>query len=271
MAANPPRKKRPPGEIREIPIDLIRPGSQQARRHFDPDALKELAESIRESGVVQPVVLRTRVWGYELLAGERRWRAAQIAELHEIPAVIRDDLSEDEAFVVGLIENLQRESLSPMETAAGLKRLSEIYQLTHEDVGARIGKSREYVTNYLRLLNLSEPVQALVNEGHILLGHAKVLAGLQLDEQMRWADEIIRHKLTVRALEKKLSSARDDKIVFRPSKPSDWLALERELADHLGCPVEVHAQKGGKGELKVRFHSLDELDGLLARVGYRAR
>ena len=264
-------KKRPPGQIREIPIDLIRPGSQQARRHFDPDALKELAESIRESGVVQPVVLRTRVWGYELLAGERRWRAAQIAELHEIPAVIRDDLSDTEAFVVGLIENLQRESLTPMETAAGLKRLAQIYALTHEEIGAKVGKSREYVTNYFRLLNLSPPVQALVNEGHILLGHAKVLAGLQLDEQMRWADEVIRHKLTVRALEKKVSAARELKIVFRPGKPADWAALERQLADHLGCAVEVNAGRGGKGELRVRFHSLDELDGLLARIGYVAR
>lgn len=262
-------KKRAPTLIKEIPIDLIRPGSQQARRHFDPDALKELAESIRESGIVQPIVLRTRVWGYELLAGERRWRAAQIAGLEEMPAVIRDDLSDTEAFVVGLIENLQRESLSPMETAAGLKRLAEIYELTHEDVGAKVGKSREYVTNYLRLLNLSPPVQALVNEGHILLGHAKVLASLMLEEQMRWADEVIRHKLTVRVLEKKVSAARDEKIVFRPSKPADWLALERGIADLLGCVVEVSSKKGGKGELKVKFNSLDELDGVLERIGYR--
>lgn len=263
-------RKRPPGVIKEVPIDLVRPGSQQARRHFDPDALRELAESIKESGVVQPVVLRTRVWGYELLAGERRWRAAQIAGLHELPAVVRDDLSDTEAFVVGLIENLQRESLTPMETAAGLKRLAEIYELTHEEVGARIGKSREYVTNYLRLLNLSPPVQSLVNEGHLMLGHAKVIASLPLNEQIRWADEVIRHKLTVRALERKVSEARDAKIVFRPLKPSDWQALERGLSDHLGCPVEVIATKGGKGELKVKFHSLDELDGVLERVGYRS-
>src|ERR1041385_5579059 len=173
-------------EIKRVPIDLIRPGSQQARRYFDPDALKELAESIRESGVVQPIVLRTTVWGYELLAGERRWRAAQQAGLHEIPAVIRDDLSDREAFVVGLIENLQRESLSPMETAAGLKRLGEGFELTHEQVGARIGKSREYVTNHLRLLNLSHAVQGMVNEGIVSLSHAKVLAGLPPDEQGAW-------------------------------------------------------------------------------------
>lgn len=261
--------KRPSVQIKEIPVDLIRPGSQQARRVFNPDALQELAQSIRESGVVQPVVLRTRVWGYELLAGERRWRASQIAGLHEIPAVVRDDLSDTEAFVVGLIENLQRESLSPMETAAGLKRLAEVYELTHEEVGSKVGKSREYVTNYLRLLNLSPPVQALVNEGHILLGHAKVLAGTALDEQIRWADEVIRHKLSVRALEQKIGASRERRIVFKPGKPADWARLERELADHLSCPVDLKADKQGKGELRVRFHSLDELDGLLARLGYR--
>lgn len=260
--------KRPNTVIKEVPIDLIRPGSQQARRHFDPDALRDLSESIRESGVVQPIVLRTQVWGYELLAGERRWRAAQLAGLHEIPAVIRDDLTDDEAFVVGLIENLQRESLTPMETAAGLKRLSEIFQLTHEQIGERVGKSREYVSNYLRLINLAATVQALVNEGHILLGHAKVLAGQPMDQQIHWADQVIRHKLTVRMLERKIAALRDSKLVFRPAKPADWKTLERDLSDLLGCSVLVTADKKGKGELKVKFHSLDELDGVLAKMGY---
>ncbi len=260
--------KKSPAEIREVPIDLIRPGSQQARRHFNADALAELAESIRESGVVQPVVLRTRVWGFELLAGERRWRAAQQAGLHEIPAVIRDDLSDTEAFVVGLIENLQRESLTPLETAAGLKRLGELFELTHEEIGERIGKSREYVSNYLRLLNLAPPVQALVNEGHLHPGHAKVLAGVALDEQVRWADEVIRQKLSVRQLERRIAAARERKIVFKPGKASDWKRLERELSDLLACPVTVQADRGGKGELRVKFHSLDELDGVLARIGY---
>lgn len=262
--------KRPNNVIKEVPIDLIRPGSQQARRHFDPDALRDLAESIRESGVVQPIVLRTQVWGYELLAGERRWRASQLAGLHEIPAVIRDDLSDDEAFVVGLIENLQRESLTPMETAAGLKRLSEIFELTHEQIGARVGKSREYVSNYLRLINLAPTVQTLVNEGHILLGHAKVLAGQPLDQQIYWADQVIRHKLTVRMLERKIAALRDSKLVFRPAKPADWKTLERDLSDLMGCAVLVAADKKGKGELKIKFHSLDELDGVLAKMGYSA-
>lgn len=257
--------------IRQIPIDLIRPGSQQARRYFNEDALRELSRSIRESGVIQPVVLRTRVWGYELLAGERRWRAAQMAELHEIPAVIRDDLSDSDAFVLGLIENLQRESLSPMEAAAGLKRLGEGFELTHEEIGERIGKSREYVSNYLRLLNLVPPVQGLVNEGHLSLGHAKVLAGTAADAQVRWADLVIRQKLSVRQLERKVAAERRRKDVFVPGKPGDWQLLERELSDLLACPVSLQADKAGKGELRVRFHSLDELDGVLQRMGYVAR
>src|ERR1044071_10117046 len=259
-------------EIKRVPIDLIRPGSQQARRYFDPQALKELAESIRESGVVQPIVLRSTVWGYELLAGERRWRAAQQAGLHKIHAVIRDVLSDSEAFVIGLIENLRRESLTPMETAAGLKRLSEMFELTHEQVGDRVGKSRQYVTNPLRLLNLSHAVQSMVNEGLVSLSHAKVLAGLPEVEQGAWAVQVATQGISVRALERRVAAARrkkaGDSLVFIPAKPSDWKVLERELGELFGYPVRVEAGKEGKGELRVKFHSLDELDGILARIGY---
>jgi ParB family chromosome partitioning protein len=257
--------------VREVPVDLIRPGSTQARRHFDRHALEELARSIRESGVIQPIVLRTRVWGYELLAGERRWRAAQLAGLHQIPALIRDDLSEDEAYVLGLIENLQRESLKPIEAAAGLKRLGEAYGMTHDQIGERIGKSREFVSNYLRLLHLEPEVASLVDEGHILLGHAKVLAGLKPPEQLRFADEVVRHKLTVRQLERRVAAARHPRPVFTPGKAGDWERLERELSDLIGCPVAISLEKNGNGELRVSFHSLDELDGVLARLGYSAR
>jgi ParB family chromosome partitioning protein len=257
--------------IKHVPIDLIRPGTFQARRYFDPQALQELAGSIRESGVVSPVVLRSKAPGYELLAGERRWRAAQLAGLHEIPAVVRDDLTDSEAFVVGLIENLQRESLTPIETAAGLKQLAEMFVLTHEQMGERIGKSREYVTNYLRLLNLAPPVQALVNEGHLSMGHARVLAGLPVDEQNRWAALVVEKKLPVRALEKRVSGKGAAKALPAKPKAADWLALERRLSEQLGYPAIVTADKAGKGALIVKFHSLDELDGLLARLGYEIR
>lgn len=255
-------------QVRQVPVDLIRPGSQQARRQFPAESLEELARSIRESGVIQPVVLRTRVWGFELLAGERRWRAAQLAQLHEVPAIVRDDLDDDEAFVLGLIENLQRESLSPMEAAAGIRRLGDLFELTHEQIGLRIGKSREYVSNYLRLLQLNDAVQTLVDQGHLHLGHAKVLAGLPAEQQLHWAEAVIRGKLSVRQLERRVGASRRLKRSFKPEKPSDWRRLEQQLSDLLACPVTVQADGKGKGELRVRFHSLDELDGVLARIGY---
>jgi ParB family chromosome partitioning protein len=259
----------PASSIRKVPIDLIRPGSFQARRYFDPGALKELAGSIRESGVVSPVVVRSRGQSFELLAGERRWRAAQLAGLHEIPAIVRDDLTDAEALVVGLIENLQRESLTPLETAAGLKQLSELFSLTHEQMGERIGKSREYVTNYLRLLNLAAPVQALINEGHLSMGHARALAALPLDQQNHWAAVVVDQSLSVRALERRVSAKGRGRTLPDKPKASDWLALERRLADQLGYPVTLSADKSGRGELKLKFHSLDELDGILARIGYQ--
>ncbi|MDR3419012.1 MAG: ParB/RepB/Spo0J family partition protein [Nevskia sp.] len=253
-------------EVLQVPIDLIQPGRTQARRRFDPQALAELAESIRESGVVQPVVLRSQGRSYELLAGERRWRAAQQAGLHEIPALLRDDLSDTEAYVLGLIENLQRESLSPIETAEGLRRLGETFDLRHEDIGARIGKSRTYVTNHLRLLALAPAVQALVDEGGLSLGHAKVLAGLPVERQQSWAEIILRERLSVRAFEQRLAQKHGKRT---PRGGDDWQRLAQKLSDHLGYPASFKPGVKGAGELRLRFHSLDELDGLLERIGYR--
>lgn len=261
-----------PGEtIRRIPLDLIRPGTTQARRRFAADALRELAESIAESGIIQPLVLRSLGHGprreYELLAGERRWRAAQLAGLHEVPALIRDDLDEAEARVLGLIENLQRESLSPMETAEGLRKLGDAHALTHEAIGGWIGKSRAYVTNFLRLLALAPAVQAMLDEGSLSLGHAKVLAGLQTHSQLRWAEACVRERLSVRALERRLATGA--RAAPASGKPDDWQRLASKLSDHLGYSAEFKSGAASSGELRIRFHDLDELDGLLARIGYR--
>ena len=253
-------------EVMQVPVDLVRPGRSQARRRFDQAALAELAESIRESGVVQPVVLRSDGRGYELLAGERRWRAAQLAGLHEIPALVRDDLSDTEAYILGLIENLQRESLSPIETAEGLRRLGETFTLRHEDIGARIGKSRTYVTNQLRLLSLAEGVQTQVDDGSLSLGHAKVLAGLAVDKQQHWARLIIKERLSVRAFEQRLAAKRSPR---KHRSGNDWERLAQKLSEHLGYPASFKPGSKGAGELRLRFHSLDELDGLLERMGYR--
>lgn len=252
--------------VHRIPVDLIRAGSSQARRRFAPEALAELAASIRESGVVQPIVLRSLGNGYELLAGERRWRAAQLAGLHELPAILRNDLDDDEAQVLGLVENLQRESLSPIETAEGLRSLGTLHRLTHEAIGARIGKSRVYVTNFLRLLALAPAVQTLVDEGRLSLGHAKVLAGLPQTLQQAWAEATLREALTVRALERRIAGGA---AATSARRQDDWDRLAAKLSDQLGYPAAFRPASATAGELRLRFHSLDELDGLLARIGYR--
>lgn len=261
-----------PAKVIQVPIDLIVPGQAQARRRFDAQRLAELAASIRESGVVQPVVLRHGPAGrYELLAGERRWRAAQLAGLHHLPALVRDDLDDSAARVLGLVENLQRESLSPLETAEGLRQLIAHLRLTHEEAGQRIGKSRAYVTNFLRLLTLDERVRTWVDAGQLSLGHAKVLCGLALPAQHRLAAAAVARNWSVRALEHHAALAIGAPARARkPARSADLARLERQLAEQLGYAVRVAADARGAGSVTLRFDSLDELDGLLARLGYDA-
>ena len=257
--------------VRLIPTDLIRPGTYQARKRFDNSALQELAGSIAESGVVQPVVLRSRNRVYELLAGERRWRAAQLAGLHEIPAIIRDDLDEREALVLGLIENLQRESLSPMETARGLRQLGESFELTHEAMSQRVGKSRAYITNFLRLLTLNERVQDMVDEGKLSLGHAKVLAGVPAERQTPLALATIRKNLSVRALENLYKRSQVDLSLTSTARRSqrDLLRLQDALSGFLGNPVSLeYDEQRSRGEIRIRFHTLDEFEGILDKWGF---
>jgi ParB family chromosome partitioning protein len=267
--------KQPPPDARSVqllPVDLIHPGCYQARRRFDPAALGELAASIAESGVVQPVVVRSRRGGYELLAGERRWRAAQLAGLHEIPAIVRDDLDEREALVLGLIENLQRESLSPMETARGLRQLGDTFGLTHEAMSQRVGKSRVYITNFLRLLTLNERVQDLVDEGKLSLGHAKVLAGVPPERQTPLALATIRKNLSVRALENLYKRSSVDLSLTAAERRSqrDLVRLQEALSSFLGNPVAIEYDGNrGKGEIRIRFHTLDEFEGILDKWGFR--
>ncbi|MDT0618403.1 ParB/RepB/Spo0J family partition protein [Salinisphaera sp. P385] len=259
--------------VRRLAVDMIHPGTFQARRRFSETALAELAHSIGESGVVQPVVVRTRGDdGYELLAGERRWRAAQLAGLHDLPAVVRDDLTDAEAAILGLIENLQRESLGPMETARGLESLCREHGLTHDGAADRIGKSRAYVTNYLRLLKLEASVQTAIDDGELTLGHAKILAGIPPAEQPVFARHAVRRRLSVRALETawRRSQARDDQQVAGDAGASREMAeLERALSEHLGNAVHIRYDPDRrKGEVRVTFHDLDEFDGLLQRWGF---
>lgn len=262
-----------PDQVQRVPVDLITPGSFQARRRFSQAALAELARSVSESGVVQPVVVRTSgEQGYELLAGERRWRAAQLAGLPDLPVIVRDDLSDAEAAILGLIENLQRESLGPMETARGLESLCREHGLTHDQASERIGKSRTYVTNYLRLLRLAPKVQTWIDEGELTLGHAKILAGIPEKEQPGFARHAIRRRLSVRALEtawRRAQASQEQQVVGDSAASREMADLERALSEHLGNRVHIHYNPERRnGELRVAFHDLDEFEGLLARWGF---
>lgn len=264
--------------VRSIPVDLICPDRNQARKHFDQDSLSELANSIRESGIIQPLVVRPRGSGYELIAGERRWRAAQIAGLHEVPAIVRSDLTEDECVVFGLVENLQRESLAPVDAAMGIQRLCDVSQLTHLEVGERIGKSREYVTGFLRLLNLTTPIADMVNRGELSVGHGKLIASLPCAQQASMAQEVTAQRLTVRQLERRISQLRptSPRGFVAPSAPAraprrnaELHRLEERLSDLVGARTRLEEEGGGKGRIVLSYTSLDELSGLLERLGYR--
>ena len=258
--------------IIHIPLDLITPGAFQARQRFDPASLEELAASIAESGIIQPVIVRGQAQtGYTLLAGERRWRAAARAQIHTVPAIVRNDLDEQQAAVLGLIENLQRESLGVVDTAHGLHSLSESHHLTHDAIAERIGKSRVYVTNYLRVLKLEKSVQSLLDQGRLSLGHAKVLAGVSPAMQERLAHRAVVAGMSVRALERAVrhllqtttSSRRD------PARDPALADLEQRLSTHLGNAVHIHyAPDRRRGQLRIDFHDLDEFDGLLARLDF---
>ncbi|RJS92891.1 ParB/RepB/Spo0J family partition protein [Salinisphaera sp. Q1T1-3] len=257
-----------------LPIEIIQRDRAQARTHFDEAGLDELAESITQSGVIQPIVVHGDAeHGYRLIAGERRWRAAQRAGLAEMPAIVRNDLSADEAAVLGLIENLQRESLGVMDTAHGLARLGDTHGLTHEAIAHRIGKSRVYVTNFLRLRQLAPTVQTLLDEGRLSLGHGKVLAGLPASTQAELARRAIARHASVRQLERWAREAGPENQGPPPpdaDSGADLGAMERGLSEHLGNTVAIRYEPNRRrGELRIAFHDLDEFEGLLARLGYR--
>lgn len=252
-----------------LAIELIRPGATQARSVFDEQGLSELAASIAASGIIQPVVVHGDARGYQLLAGERRWRAAQRAGLTELPAIVRNDLGASEAAVLGLIENLQRESLGVMDTAHGLARLSADHGLTHEAIAHRIGKSRVYVTNYLRLRQLEAPVQQRLDAGELNLGHAKVLAGLAAARQIELAGHAAARGLSVRQLETAARRVGTGAGSSPKAVDNGMAELETQLADLVGNTVKIEYDPDRRrGELRIAFHDLDEFDGLLARLGY---
>jgi ParB family chromosome partitioning protein len=259
--------------LRQVAIEEIHPSVDQPRKAFDDARLDELAESIRAQGIIQPVVVRQRAaGGYELIAGERRWRAAQRAGLHEVPAVIRD-VAPDRAFEMALVENLQREDLNPIEEANGYQRLVEEFGYTQDALAARVGKDRSTVANALRLLRLPEPVRALVTAGRLSMGHARAVLGLEApDEMERLARRIVARELSVRQVEAIVRRARNgegDTTAPPPAAAPPSLAardLGERLSRALGTRVKVVEEAPGRGHLAVHYHSLDQLDALLSRL-----
>ncbi|WP_423822626.1 ParB/RepB/Spo0J family partition protein [Salinisphaera sp. SPP-AMP-43] len=259
--------------IERLPIERIARDPDQARTRFDEAALAELADSIRVSGVIQPVVVTgDGQRGFRLLAGERRWRAAQRAGLAELPAIVRNDLDAEQAGVLGLIENLQRESLGVMDTAHGLARLGQAHGLTHDAIANRIGKSRVYVTNFLRLRQLAQPVQTLLDEGRLSIGHGKILAGLDTSAQTELAAKAAADRVSVRQLESWVRQ-RSAAPAEPPSSSgkADMAAMEQQLSEALGNRVQLsYDPNRRRGEMRIAFHDLDEFDGLLARLGIQS-
>lgn len=255
--------------LAEIPVEWIQPGKYQPRRIIDDEALQELAASIRAQGVMQPIVLRSVGENrYEIIAGERRWRATQLAGLDKIPCVIKE-VNDEAAVAMSLIENIQREDLNPMEEALALQRLIEEFDLTHQQVAEAVGKSRAAVSNFLRLINLAPEVTQMLVHGDIEMGHARALLSLTNDQQGKLAREIASSGLNVRqaeALVRKLTSG--EKPVSQAKKvDSDTKQLENRLSSNLGQPVEIKHTIKGRGKLVIKYNSLDELDGVLSRFG----
>ena len=254
-----------------LPLDLIRRGRYQPRRDFNPESLQELADSIAAQGVVQPIVVRPVDDGhYEIIAGERRWRAAQQAGLSEIPVVIRD-VPDKTAMAMGLIENIQRDDLNPLEEASALHRLLNEFELTHQQIAQAVGRSRTSVTNLLRLLDLNDDVKAHIEQRHLEMGHARALLGLKDEPQSKAARQVVAQGLSVRETEKlvrRLQGAEPEPKKPAASPPGDpnVRRLEGDLTDRLGALVKVQQSASGKGKLVISYNSLDELEGILEHI-----
>jgi ParB family chromosome partitioning protein len=250
-------------ELRHLPLDVIRPGRFQPRSVFDADKLEELASSIRAQGVVQPVLVRETGPGeYELIAGERRWRAAQLAAIETIPAVVRD-VADEVTVAMALIENIQREDLNPLEEAGALRRLIDEFQMTHQQAADAVGRSRAAVSNLLRLLQLMQEVKDMVDGRLIEMGHARALLSLDASLQLQAAREVISRKLSVRdteALVRRLQRPAN-KPAAKPDP--DIQRLQGQLEETLCAKVRIQHQASGKGKLVINYNNSDELEGIL--------
>jgi len=254
-------------QLKHVPVELIQRGKYQPRRDMHPDSLEELAESIKAQGVMQPIVIRPiSADKYEIIAGERRWRAG----LESIPAVIRD-VPDEAAIAMALIENIQREDLNPMEESIALKRLQDEFQLTHQQVAEAVGKSRTAVTNLLRLMALDDEVKKLLEHGDLEMGHARAVLSLEPLNQRKVAAEVVAKGLSVRQTEAQVRRLQENLVkpkMDTEAQSPDLQKLEEGISEKVGVPVTIQHGAKGKGKLVLKYNSLDELDGILGHLGY---
>ncbi|MDB4097207.1 ParB/RepB/Spo0J family partition protein [Methylophilaceae bacterium] len=249
-----------------MPLSQLTPGKFQPRKNFNQDSLKELAESIKAQGIIQPILVRmTSNNQYEIIAGERRWQAAKIAKLDEVPVVVKD-ISDSTALAMALIENIQREDLNVIEEARGIKRLIDEFNITHEAAAEAVGKSRAAVSNTLRLLSLCEHAQYALETNKIEMGHARAILSLSPIDQAMMCQKIVNQKLTVREVEKEVSEGTTKKPTPKQSKDHDIKRLENELSDRFGTNISISHKQSGKGSINFKYSNLDELDRIIAKL-----
>lgn len=259
-------------EQRSLPVERLQPGKYQPRTHMDQESLGELAASIKAQGVMQPILVRAvdptpGAERYEIVAGERRWRAAQLAELEEVPVLVRD-IPDEQALAMALIENIQRENLNPLEEANGLQRLIDEFGLTHQQAADAVGRSRPAASNLLRLLQLPVTVQELMMEGKLDMGHARALLPLRGGQLVAAAQRVVQKGLSVRETERLVQHLLQPEAKKKVATPlsRDLLSLQEELSDNLGAAVAIRSNQKGAGKVTIEFNSLDQLDGLLMHL-----
>ena len=252
------------GTLRHIPIEFLQPGKYQPRKDMSPEALDELSTSIQAQGIIQPIVVRSVGENkYEIIAGERRWRASQLAKLHEVPCLIKE-VADEAAVAIALIENIQREDLNAMEEAQALDRLMKEFELTHQEVAQAVGKSRTTVTNLLRLNSLTDEVKKLLEYGDIEMGHARTLLALSGNMQVEAGKHVAGKGLSVRETENYVRKLLNPPAQSEPKKVDpDVAQLQTDLAEKIGSQVKINANKQGKGKVVIDFADLEQLDGIL--------